>query len=79
MKGSELMDELQEIFAKFPGDAQITFRVYWFSNNEKLYKCGWKYKGIHYIPGSGSYYPLEEAVQRAWDAFQEDMDRGAFK
>lgn len=40
---------------------------------EKEFKVGWKYEGRTYLPGSGSYYPLAEAMERAYRAFVDSV------
>lgn len=35
------------------------------------YRIGYSYKIIHYLPGTPSYYPIQEAMDRCWAAFQE--------
>lgn len=33
------------------------------------FRIGWEYEGVKYIPGSGSYYDLDTALDQAWQAF----------
>lgn len=35
------------------------------------YRVGYRYQNVHYLPGTPSYYPLEEALQKCLDAFKE--------
>lgn len=35
------------------------------------WRVGYECDGITYLPGSGSYYPLAEAVCRAWFAYKD--------
>lgn len=35
------------------------------------YRIGYRYKDVHYLPGTPSYYPFDEAMQRCYSAFKE--------
>lgn len=35
------------------------------------YRIGYRYANIHYLPGTPSYYPFEEALQKCYEAFRE--------
>lgn len=60
MTVEELIEEfpkrcLLEIYTVFPGE----FRI------------GYRHEGVNYAPGTPSYYPLKEALQRCLWAFQD--------
>lgn len=50
---------------KFPEGTRIIIEVVF----QGEYRIGWEYKGIKYVPGSGSYYDFHTAICKAWEAF----------
>lgn len=39
------------------------------------FRIGWEYEGVKYVPGSGSYYDLDTALDQAWQAFCREFPR----
>lgn len=50
---------------RFPSGTRVVIDVVFRGE----YRIGWEYKGIKYVPGSGSYYEFHTAMEKAWEAF----------
>ncbi len=37
------------------------------------YCIGYRFEHIHYVPGTPSYYPLQEALDRCYKAFRDSF------
>lgn len=58
---------IESIIAQFPQGAHLEIAVVFPGE----YRIGYRYQDVHYLPGTPSYYPLEEALQKCLDAFRE--------
>jgi hypothetical protein len=56
-----------DLIAQFPQGVHLEITVVFPGE----YRIGYRYQNVHYLPGTPSYYPLEEALQRCLDAFNE--------
>ena len=62
------MDEFaQDPFVLFPQGVRLVIDVVFVSK----YRIGYKYQGVHYIPGAPSYYDFNEALLKCYEAFRE--------
>lgn len=57
---------VEEIIARFPQGVTLQVEVAF----PEEYRIGWKRQGKVYRPGAGSYYPLEQALELAWEVFE---------
>ena len=51
--------------SQFPPGVVLEIEVV-FSNE---YRIGYRFKNIHYLPGSSSYFSFNKALNRCWAAF----------
>lgn len=61
-----------DLMANFPQGCHLNITVVFPGE----YRIGYKYLGLVYVPGLGSYYPLEEALGKCWAAFQANRAKG---
>jgi hypothetical protein len=56
-----------EYISKFPRGVRLEITVVF----EGEYRVGYRYRNIHYLPGTPSYYPLDEAMRKCYEAFRK--------
>lgn len=64
------MTVTQQLIEAFPPEVELN--IYRRPLMEKQYKIGYEYKGRIYLPGSGSYYPLNLALMHCLRAFEKN-------
>ena len=52
-------------FVQFPQGVRLTIDVVFPGE----YRIGYQYAGVHYIPGTPSYYSFDEALRRCYESF----------
>lgn len=60
---------------KFPQGTKLTIEVVFPGQ----YRIGWEYDNYEYVPGKGSYYDFDAALERALQHFSQMVTLGIVK